>query len=112
MKKSIISILAGAAIVIWTTTIIIYVTTGNEISKSSNLSEAYTPSFIDRRDLNVHRVALLEEDKFKEDKEVKTIIGQHMLTEDWVTDMRMDGKVSIDTILNALEIDRSSLVKE
>ncbi|MFG6148261.1 hypothetical protein [Halobacillus sp. B23F22_1] len=109
MKKSIISILAGAAIVIWTTTILIYVTSGKEVSESGNLSQAYTPSFLDRRDVNVHYVALTEEDN---EHEVNTVIGKHLLTDDWVTDMRLDGKVSIDTLLNALDIGSPSLEKE
>ncbi|WP_147296376.1 hypothetical protein [Halobacillus trueperi] len=38
------------------------------------------------------------------DNEVRSIIGEKTLTKDWVNDVREDGKLSIDTLLESLEL--------
>ncbi|ELK47315.1 hypothetical protein QRD89_13115 [Halobacillus sp. ACCC02827] len=36
--------------------------------------------------------------------EHNTVLGKQMLTKEWTEDMQKDGKVSIDTVLNSLEL--------
>ncbi|MBX0359049.1 hypothetical protein [Halobacillus sp. Nhm2S1] len=41
------------------------------------------------------------------ENEVSTIIGDRALTEDWINDVREDGKLSIDTLLDSLELNKN-----
>ncbi|GEN51788.1 hypothetical protein [Halobacillus faecis] len=41
------------------------------------------------------------------ENEVSTIIGERTLTKDWINDVREDGKLSIDTLLDSLELNEN-----
>ncbi|MBA2173322.1 hypothetical protein H0266_00255 [Halobacillus locisalis] len=42
------------------------------------------------------------------DREADTIFGKRVITRNWVEDMQEDGKLSIDTILDSLELESPS----
>ncbi|MFC7061520.1 hypothetical protein [Halobacillus seohaensis] len=101
MKNWLITVLAICSIAIWSLVVVVFTSLENEKTGSDH-SQSITTILADRPFDEIRRVSLPSENNNSE--KVETIVGKHTLSEDWVEDVSEDGKVSIDTILETLEL--------
>ncbi|WP_101844675.1 hypothetical protein [Halobacillus sp. Marseille-P3879] len=108
MKKIILYLLGGSAVLIWTTTLILFFTVDKGMNSSGH-SSAHSPAFSERRSVGVSsNFDSMEAAQEKNKKEkADTVIGSQVIKADWAADMSEDGKMSIDTLLEALDITQS-----
>ncbi|MCP3025384.1 hypothetical protein [Halobacillus sp. A5] len=101
MKKILILLLAGSSLIVWTITIILLITADSGQLDAGAHSSAYHTGVDERKSIDVHRISLTEG---KEVEKAETVLGQQTISENMADDMSVDGKISIDTLLKALDI--------
>ncbi|SDN75580.1 hypothetical protein ACJA3J_15920 [Halobacillus sp. SY10] len=104
MKKRIIIGLISGTVLIWSSVLAVFFLTSNAKVLDSK-EHGFTRSIhTEGKSLNDQISADFFERNIEVDNEVRTIIGEKTLTKDWVNDVREDGKLSIDTLLESLEL--------
>ncbi|MCA0969803.1 hypothetical protein LCM20_04320 [Halobacillus litoralis] len=96
--------LATLTIVLWSSVIGFYVFSTNTVEWAETHSQAIEPIHYNKSITDDQLTAHFERtDQSINDAE--TILGADALTQNWINDMNEDGKVSIDTVLESLNIE-------
>lgn len=92
---------------IWVAVIAVYVTSPNTSHLAETHSLSLEPYNFEKTISEERLTAHFMKDEAVE-REANTIFGKQVITKNWVDDMQEDGKLSIDTILDSLELESSS----
>ncbi|MYL50376.1 hypothetical protein GLV98_12830 [Halobacillus litoralis] len=102
-KRIIIGLISGTAL-IWASVLTVFFLTSN-VKELDSRDQGFTRSInTEGKSLNDQVAADFFERNIEVENEARTIIGEKTLTKEWVNDVREDGKLSIDTLLNSLEL--------
>ncbi|WLR46012.1 hypothetical protein LC065_10285 [Halobacillus litoralis] len=103
MNKRIIIGLISGTVLIWASVLTVFILTSDTNVLESG-EHGFTRSMTMGKNLNDQSTADFFERNQGVENATRTIIGEKTLTKDWVHDVREDGKLSIDTLLESLEL--------
>ncbi|MGP4062592.1 hypothetical protein [Halobacillus sp. H74] len=107
MKKRLMFGLGTAMILVWTSVLLLFLwspSSGDDAVGNHSLA-LHSPT--SGKTLSEQESANFLVEIHEQTSETKTIIGKQVITNRWIDDVNDDGKLSIDTLLETLELDES-----
>ncbi len=102
MKKWLLILLGIAGAVIWTTVIVLFFWVPSESFQVEDHGMSVTfEQPLNEKKLDSHFSKTVAQPA---ESTVKTVLGTNRISEKWVEDLSKDGKLSIDTLLDELNI--------
>ncbi|MFQ3542489.1 hypothetical protein Q7A53_00250 [Halobacillus rhizosphaerae] len=102
MKKGLLILLGITGAAIWTTVIVLFFLVPSESLQVEDHGMAVTfEQPLNEKKLDAHFSKTIQQPA---EGTVKTVLGTNRISEKWVEDLSKDGKLSIDTLLDELNI--------